>query len=119
MNLKRRRAFSIFISAFLAGFWLFAGAIGAAQTPSKAVLYAAVGAEFTQYEVDIKGAALLRRGSVTLPDSVQYAWPHPSRRFIYVAWSNGSGRDHHGVTAFRIDATSGALTPVGNPVSLR
>jgi 6-phosphogluconolactonase (cycloisomerase 2 family) len=53
-----------------------------------------------------------------LPDNVQYAWPHPSRRFIYVAWSNGAGRDHHGVTAFRIDAASGALSPHGNPVAL-
>jgi 6-phosphogluconolactonase len=97
---------------------LITGAIGEAQTAGKVVLYAAVAAEFTQYDVDIKGAALLRRSSVTLPDSVQYAWPHPSRRFIYVAWSNGSGRDHHGVTAFRIDGASGALSPLGNPVPL-
>jgi 6-phosphogluconolactonase (cycloisomerase 2 family) len=97
---------------------MFAGAVGEAQTLGKAVLYAAVGAELTQYDVDIKDATLIKRGSVTLPDSVQYAWPHPSRRFIYVAWSNGSGRDHHGVSAFRIDSTSGALSPHGNQVPL-
>jgi 6-phosphogluconolactonase (cycloisomerase 2 family) len=96
---------------------MLAGEIGEAQTSGKVVLYAAVGAELTQYSVDIKGATLTRRGSVTLPDSVQYAWPHPSQRFIYVAWSNGSGRDHHGVTAFRID-TSGVLFPHGNQVPL-
>src|SRR5579863_814115 len=97
---------------------LLAAAIGAAQPAGKAVVYAAVGAELTQYDVDITGAALIKRGSVTLPDSVQYAWPHPSRRFIYVAWSNGAGRDHHGVTAFRIDAASGALSANGNQVLL-
>src|ERR1700722_16840042 len=97
------------------------GAVGQAQTSGKVVLYAAVGAEFTQYDVgidvDIKDVTLTKRGSVILPESVQYAWPHPSRRFIYVAWSNGSGRDHHGVTAFRIDA-SGSLSPHGNQLSL-
>ena len=112
LNLPRTR----FRPAALIALGMLAGA--PAQTLAKDVLYAAVGAEFTQYDVDIKGAALIKRGSVTLPDSVQYAWPHPSRRFIYVAWSNGSGRDHHGVTAFRVNATSGALSPLGNPVSL-
>ena len=29
------------------------------------------------------------RGSVTLPANVQYAWPHPSRRYFYVVSSNG------------------------------
>jgi 6-phosphogluconolactonase len=96
---------------------LLAAVIGEAQ-PIRNVVYAAVGAELTQYDVDIAGAALVKRGSVTLPDAVQYAWPHPSRRFIYVAWSNGSGRDHHGVTAFRIDGASGALSRHGNPVPL-
>ncbi|HXP88593.1 MAG TPA: beta-propeller fold lactonase family protein [Bryobacteraceae bacterium] len=97
---------------------LLAGMIGEAQPAGKVVVYEAVGAELTQYDVDIKGATLTKRGLVTLPDSVQYAWPHPSRRFIYVAWSNGSGHDHHGVTAYRIDGTSGALLPQGNPVPL-
>jgi 6-phosphogluconolactonase len=97
---------------------LLAAVIGEAQSAGKTVVYAAIGAELTQYDVDITGAALVKRGSVTLPDAVQYAWPHPSRRFIYVAWSNGSGRDHHGVTAFRIDSVSGALSPHGNPVAL-
>ncbi len=97
---------------------ILAGTAGLAQTSSKSVVYAAVGAELTQYDVDVASATLTRRGSVTLPDSVQYAWPHPSRRYLYVAWSNGSGADHHGVTAFRIDPASGALHPNGNPVPL-
>jgi 6-phosphogluconolactonase len=81
-------------------------------------LYASVGPELIHYQVDVDGASLVKKESVTVPESVQYAWPHPSRRYIYVAWSNGSGADHHGVSAFRIDPKSGALHPHGNPVAL-
>ena len=82
-----------------------------------AMLYAALGPELAQYQIDVEGAALTRRGQVTLPDNVQYAWPHPSGKFLYVAWSDGSGGKHHGVTAFRIGG-SGVLTPLGEAVSL-
>jgi 6-phosphogluconolactonase (cycloisomerase 2 family) len=58
---------------------------------------------------------------VTLPENVQEAWPHPSRKYLYVTWSNNvaghAGR--HGVTAFRIDPATGALQPHGQPVSLK
>ena len=84
------------------------GGAGLAQTSGKLALYAAVGAELRHYDVDVRNATLTQRDSVTLPDSVQYSWPHPSRQYLYVAWSNGSGRDHHGVTGFRstdIDGT--------------
>jgi 6-phosphogluconolactonase len=97
--------------------------------PAKTVLYAAVGAELTQYDLDPVSATLTRRTSVTLPANVQEAWQHPSRKYLYVAWSNGGAsytsiggtvpkNDHHGITAFRIDPASGALLPLGNPVSL-
>jgi 6-phosphogluconolactonase len=88
------------------------------QTTAKVALYAASGPELIHYQLDVDNASLVKRESVTLPDSVQYAWPHPSKRYIYVAWSNGSGADHHGVTAFRIDPASGALHPHGDPISL-
>jgi len=54
---------------------------------------------------------------------VQYAWPHASRRYLYVATSSSApsygtaGTEHH-VTAFRIDPESGALTPHGEPIRL-
>ena len=83
-----------------------------------AAVYASRGPELVHYHLDTAGAALVKRDSVTVPENVQYAWPHPSRRYIYVAWSNGSGADHHGVSTFRIDAKSGALQPLGNPISL-
>lgn len=100
-----------------------------AQT-SGAVLYASAGAELTQYDVDASGASLVKKGSVRLPANVQYAWQHPSRKYLYVAWSDGgaaaaavgstappSGKNH-GVTAFRIDASSGALQPIGKSISI-
>ena len=111
---------------------------GQAQTPasasshdsSRGVLYAAAGAELIQYDVDADRASLVKRSSIRLPANVQYAWPHPSRKYLYVAWSSG-GPSYavpgvtaapqgklHGVSAFRIGARSGALQPIGQPVSL-
>src|SRR5947208_2515536 len=89
-----------------------------AQKSGRVALYASVGPELRHYEVDVESATLVRRGSVPVPDNVQYAWPHPSTHYLYVAWSNGSGADHHGVSAFRIDPATGALHPLGKPVSL-
>lgn len=95
-----------------------------AQAGSKKVaLYAAVGAVLTQYDVDVEGLTLTSRGSVTLPANVQYAWPHASHRYLYVATSSSAsgtgptGTVHH-VSAFRIDPASGALTPHGSPIAL-
>jgi 6-phosphogluconolactonase (cycloisomerase 2 family) len=99
----------------------------AAKGPGKVSLYAAVGAALMQYDVDIAGAALTARGTATLPANIQYAWPHPSRQYLYVAWSDGgpsgaagppTGGRRHGVTAFRIDPASGSLHPHGPPASL-
>jgi 6-phosphogluconolactonase (cycloisomerase 2 family) len=79
----------------------------------------------TQYDVDVENASLARRGSVTLPAGVQYAWPHVSGRYLYVASSNGgvglgaAGGEIHHATAFRIDPASGALTKHGDAVSLQ
>lgn len=92
-----------------------------AAPESRTVLYAATGPELTAYAADTTAAALERRGSVTLPENVQEAWPHPSRRYLYVGWSNGAagGPGHHGLTAFRIDPATGTLQPHGRPVALR
>ena len=95
----------------------------AQSTSQKAALYANVGADLTHYEVDVAGAELLKRATVTLPAAVQYAWPHASRRFLYVATSSSApgygaaGTEHH-VTALAIDPASGALSPHGAPIKL-
>jgi 6-phosphogluconolactonase len=89
----------------------------------KVALYANVGADLTRYEVDVAGAELIKKETVTLPAGVQYAWPHASKRYLYVATSSSApsygpqGTDHH-VTALAIDPANGALTPHGAPIRL-
>lgn len=89
---------------------------------NKVSLYASVGAGVTQYDMDVEAAALTRRGTVSLPANVQYAWPHVSRQFLYIATSDSesgmgrAGNTHH-VTALRIGA-DGALSAHGAPTPL-
>ena len=85
----------------------------------KLVVYASVGPELSWYDADVARATLVRRGSVTLPANVQYAWPHVSRRYLYATSSDSAsgvggfvGKTHH-ASAFRIDPASGALTAHG------
>ena len=90
---------------------------------AKLSLYASVGPELTHYEVDVDRAALNRRETVTLPANVQYAWPHASGRYLYVATSDSAsgmgpaGNKHH-VTGLRIDPESGALSQIGAAIAL-
>jgi 6-phosphogluconolactonase len=88
---------------------------------AKAVFYASIGPELSLFEVDVAGAALEKRGTVTLPANVQYAWPHPSKRYLYVVSSDGGpglAGTTHLASAFRIDPLSGALQLHGEPQSL-
>src|SRR6516165_6362795 len=65
--------------------------LASAQPASqKVALYANVGADLTHYDVDVAGAELMKRETVTLPAAVQYAWPHASRRYLYVATSSSA-----------------------------
>jgi 6-phosphogluconolactonase len=95
----------------------------AQQAPRKVALYANVGADLTHYDVDVAGAELIKRETVTLSAGVQYAWPHASRRYLYVASSSSAsgygpaGTEHH-VTAFAIDPATGALRQHGVPIRL-
>jgi 6-phosphogluconolactonase (cycloisomerase 2 family) len=95
----------------------------AQQTSRKVALYANVGAELIHYDADVAGAALVRCETITLPASVQYAWPHASNRYLYVATSTSArGYGAHGtahyLTALRIDAASGALSRHGESIRL-
>ena len=88
------------------------------------VFYTGVGPELTCYRVDVDNAALIKGGTLSTPANVQYAWPHPSKKYLYVVSSNGgpgaSGvtGDTHIASVFNIDPTTGALTPHGAPVVL-
>ena len=117
------------LATMLGGIFLLGSA--RAQTPAgRSVLYASAGAELIQYDVDAKDALLVKKSSIRLPANVQYAWAHPSGKYLYVAWSDGGASTAapgvavvprgklHGVSAFRIDPQSGALQPVGKPISL-
>jgi 6-phosphogluconolactonase len=97
-------------------------AVGAAQVPSPkppVFFYAAAGPELATYDVGVANGTLIKRSSVALPFAVQYVWQHPTTRYLYAAWSNGMQGDRHGVTAYRIDAATGALQPHGQPIEIR
>jgi 6-phosphogluconolactonase len=99
------------------------GLSSAQQAANKVALYANVGADLTHYDVDVAGSELIKQATVALPAGVQYAWPHVSRRYLYVATSSSApgygtaGTEHH-VTALSIDPASGVLTPHGAPIRL-
>jgi 6-phosphogluconolactonase len=98
-----------------------------AQAKDKSVFYSGVGPELTPYEVDFDAATLTKRASVRLPGGVQYAWPHPSRKYFYVVTSTGGvgiapvpgfAPNEHYLSAFRV-APSGELSALGSPIKLR
>ena len=106
---------------------LLAGSISAPalslaqNSQTKTAFYSGVWSDFTRYDIDPDAMTLTRRNTVKLPGGVQYAWPHPSRRFLYVTTSTGgpgmSGNSHH-VCAFGVDAT-GNLQAHGEPLVLK
>ena len=109
--------------SLVAGSMAAPGLASAQPSSQKIALYANVGADLTHYDVDVAGAELIKRETVTLPAAVQYAWPHASRRYLYVATSSSApgygtqGTDHH-VTALAIDPSTGELTSHERPIRL-
>jgi len=92
-----------------------------AVTNPKTMYYTSVGPLLKVFDVDVDGAQLHERGAVTLPANIQYAWPHKSRRYLYVVSSNGgpgTSGDKHFANAFAIDAATGTLHPHGEPAAL-
>jgi 6-phosphogluconolactonase (cycloisomerase 2 family) len=109
-----RRTFA----ALLGGAVAAPGLSWAQELKGKTVLYSSVGPALTLLDLD--GEALVKRTTVTVPANIQYAWPHPSRKYLYVVSSNGgpgTAGDKHYANAFQI-AASGALTPYGEPRAL-
>jgi 6-phosphogluconolactonase (cycloisomerase 2 family) len=86
--------------------------------------FASVGRTILRYRLDVASGAFTFEGrAADLPANVQYAWPHVSGRFLYVASSDGApglgivGERHH-LSAFAIDPATGALSLHGEPVPL-
>ena len=116
-----RRAFT----GLMASSFAFASSAWAQSPSKKTVFFASVGPVLTLYDVDADTAALTARGTVTLPANVQYAWPHPSRRYFYVTSSNGQPGggdapkgDIHSLNAFTLDPATGRLSPHGEAKAL-
>src|SRR6267378_3012113 len=111
---------------------LLAGAIAAprlafAQAKTNCAFYSGVGGQLTHFEVDFDAATLAKRAAVTLPGGIQYAWPHPSRRHLYVATSTGGvgiapvpgyPPNQHYLAAFRVTPL-GELSLHGDLIKLR
>ena len=63
---------------------------------------------------------LTPRASVTLPSNIQYVWPHPSRKYLYVSTSDAASGNApnpgkvHRLCALRIDADA-AVSMHGEP----
>ena len=87
----------------------------------RTVYYASIGPALTLFDLDVDTAVLTKRSTVTLPANIQYAWPHPSRRFLYVVSSSGGpgiAGDRHYANALAIDPATGALDLHGDPAPL-
>src|SRR6202045_3589982 len=117
---------------------LLAGTIAAAPRASfgqglkaKNVFYASAGPELTLYSVDVDNASLVKRDTVSTAANIQYAWPHPSKQYLYVVSSDGgpgsagavgtslgTGGNKHLANVFKMDPASGALTPHGETGTL-
>ena len=86
------------------------------------LLLAAVGPEMQIFAADVETATLEKIGAVTLPSDIQYCWPSPDNRLLYVASSNGHARaagDNHYLTVWAADPTTRMLKPHGKPAELR
>jgi len=101
---------------------------GDAQAQASALLpfYDSTGPALAVFGLDVAKGSLTPRGVTKLPSNVQYCWPHPSKKILYVASSNGQPGgaagpgdpgNGHAFSAFRV-ADDGALTPHGTPRAL-
>src|SRR5229473_1295530 len=117
-----RRTFSTLLAGALA-----APRLAFAQAKTNCAFYSGVGGQLTHFEVDFDAANLAKRESVKLPGGIQYAWPHPSRQYLYVSTSSGGvgtapipgfAPNEHYLMAFRV-APSGELSPHGDPIKLK
>jgi 6-phosphogluconolactonase len=116
-----RRKFTTLLSGAVVAPGLSPGPSWSQAAETQTVLYSAVGPDLTLYGMGVDDATLVKRHTVTLPANIQYAWPHPSKRYLYVASSDRSARvsrETHFAHAFRIDPATGALQPHGEPQSL-
>ena len=81
-----RRRFAMLLAGSIAASRFSSGQ--EAGTKGKTVFYSSVGGDLTLYSMDVDAASLVRRNTVTLPVNIQYAWPHPSKQYLYIVSSS-------------------------------
>jgi 6-phosphogluconolactonase (cycloisomerase 2 family) len=110
------------VTSLLAGVPLAALASGPAWAAATIPFYASAGPKLTLYGLDVAAATLTSTASITLPANIQYAWPHPSRKILYIVASNtqpgsgpmgvtGADKNHYAI-AYTVGA-DGALSEHG------
>jgi 6-phosphogluconolactonase (cycloisomerase 2 family) len=118
-----RRTFNIALASAAAGSLVGCATGTGSRGGGRTVFYQSVGDRLTHWDVDVANAALTRRASITMPSNVQYAWPYPSRKYLYVSTSDAASGNApnpgkvHRLCAVRVDA-SGALQMHGEPQAL-
>ncbi len=119
-----RRIFNMALASTAAAVATGCSAVGGRSGPGgRTVLYNAIDDKMTRYEVDVESATLTQRESVMLPSFVQYAWVHPSHRYVYASTSDVGGGSAPGagkmnrLCALRV-GTDGALALHGEPQAL-
>jgi 6-phosphogluconolactonase len=86
------------------------------QSTLVSIVYASVGNSLRVFELDIQTGALESRGATDLRTDIHYVAIHPSRRYLYAAVSDRAQVNL--IYAFGVDATTGALTQLGEPFAL-
>lgn len=117
--MMNRRKFATALIGSVAIPRMFSGQDG--RTKAKTVFYSAVGGDLTLYSINVQDATLSKVSTVTVPVNIQYAWPHPSKKYFYVVSSNGGpgvAGNRHLAHAFRIDPATGSLSLHGQPKDL-
>src|SRR5215510_10578406 len=115
-----RRTFN---TALLSAAATSAFGLGSAAAGARTVFYQGVGDRLTQWDVDLDSATLTPRASVTLPSNIQYVWPHPTRKFLYVSTSDAASGNApnpgkvHRLCVLSVDAT-GAISMHGESMTL-
>jgi len=91
-------------------------------TPRPLAAVLSIGPRLLQFDVDVESATLAVRSAVEVDENVQYAWPHASGDFLYVAASNGgpegTRNDRHFVQVLRLDPRARTLQAHGLPAAL-
>lgn len=117
MTIQRRD-----FSKGLAAVAISSGAPAMAAARRADMLYAATGRVMAWRSLDTATGISGAVGAITLPSAIQYAWPHPAGRLLYVATSDAPAGSVGGGSIHRLVALSigpdGALSPHGEPAVL-